>query len=171
MASDPTASPCARRRRALLAAVAALLMAAATACTNNNGDIGDWFGAWTLTAIEADGTPLAGYASGTLTWKFQSSVVNMTMVDAHHGCDDRYGTWRQLSAEQLELNFTHSDDDHPAGTGIYAPPEITHLPSDRVAVLLIRHFSAKRLVLDYTAPAGGGDGDGPATTYTYTLCR
>lgn len=147
----------------LLTLVATMMLAAATACTNNNGDIGPWFGAWTLSAIDADGTPIDDYASGSITWKFQSSVVAMTYVGPFHEADNRFGTWRQLSASELELNFTHSGGNNEAETDLYKPFPATRLPA-AVSVLQIRRFTSKHLLLDYTDPAGG-------TTYTYHLDR
>lgn len=146
-----------------LAAVVATLVALATACTQNNGYIGNWFGAWTMTSIEADGTPLADYDSGSLTWKFQSTVVNMTLVEPYHVAIDYFGTWQKLSDTQLELNFTHRDYRTPSGTDYYSPPTITHLPA-AISVLQIRQFTSKRLVLEYTDPTDG-------VTYTYRLAR
>lgn len=141
----------------------AMILLTATGCTRNNGDIGPWFGAWTLTSIESDGTPAQDYVPSTITWKFQSTVICMVQLNPYHDYIESFGTWRQISDTRLELNFSHSDSERPSGTDIYAPPPATHLPSD-VSLLEIVSISSKRIVLAYTSPDDG-------TVYTYTLDR
>lgn len=141
----------------------AIILLAATACTRNNGDIGPWFGAWTMTSIKADGIPVADYSPSTITWKFQSTVINMIQINPHHEYINSFGTWRQISDNQLELNFSHSDSERPSGTDVYAPLPATHLPAS-VSLLDIVSFSSKHIVLEYTSPTDG-------IVYTYTLDR
>ena len=140
-----------------------MILLAATACTRNNGDIGPWFGAWTMTSIKAYGIPVTDYSTSTITWKFQSTVINMIQINPHHEYINSFGTWRQISDNQLELNFSHSDLERPSGTDVYAPLPATHLPAS-VSLLDIVSFSSKRIVLEYSSPADG-------IVYTYTLDR
>ncbi len=140
----------------------AVLSTLLSGCTHNNGDIGPWFGIWTLTSIEADGAPIADYVPNSIFWKFQSTVINITQLLDHHDCRDTFGTWRQAGDSQLELNFTHSDDTLHPGTELYAPPEILHLPSD-ICTLHIVRFTDKHIILTYISTDG--------VTYKYTLVK
>ena len=139
-----------------------LIMTRLTGCTHNNGDIGPWYGAWTLTSVQIDGNTDPDYKPCTIIWKFQSTVINMTEIGPVHEVKDYFGTWRQLSDTTLELNFTHSDNDSPSGTDLYVPAAATHLPA-AVTVLQIKKFTSKHIVLTYTDPEG--------IVYTYFLDR
>lgn len=145
-----------------IAASVILLMISITGCTRNNGDIGPWFGIWTLNSIEADGTPVPDYEPNTIFWKFQSTVINITQLLECHDYHDTFGTWRQIDDSLLELNFTHSNDGQQPGTGLYAPPEEMHLPSEICKLHIVR-FTGKSLVLTYISAE--------EITYTYTLSK
>jgi hypothetical protein len=142
--------------------VALLMMLTFAGCTQNNGDIGAWFGAWTINSIEADGAPDTDYTPNSVTWKFQSTVISMIELYDYHQTSTSFGTWKQLSDSQLELNFGHGDADSDTNLGVYYPAKSTHLPIG-VSVLNIVKFSGKHLTLTYTADTG--------ITYTYTLSK
>ena len=95
--------------------------------------------------------------------RWPCTVINMIQINPHHEYINSFGTWRQISDNQLELNFSHSDLERPSGTDVYAPLPATHLPAS-VSLLDIVSFSSKRIVLEYSSPADG-------IVYTYTLDR
>jgi hypothetical protein len=142
--------------------IALLLMLTFAGCTQNNGDIGAWFGAWTLNSIEADGETDTDYTPNSVTWKFQSTVISMIQLYDYHQTTTSFGTWKRLSDSQLELNFGHSDGELENNSEMYIPAKSTHLPTG-ISVLNIVKFTDKHLTLTYTANTG--------ITYTYTLSK
>lgn len=133
--------------RNIMASIAACIIA--TACTHNNGNIGDWFGEWLMESVEINGTDDASYNSDVV-WKFQNNIVEMVTVYGHSH-DERYGTWSE-SADELILDFTHSDDLNEAGTGKYAPPAQTYLPAAIVSLRILK-LSPSEIVLSYRPDA------------------
>lgn len=119
-----------------------------TSCTHNNGDIGDWFGTWHVVNININDDVDPDY-DGCMVWKFQNDIIEMVIVnDLLHTRTESFGTW-QASESLLTLNFSHSDDKYTAGTGIYAPPSASHLPSG-ISTLSIIQLSSSEIVLQYT---------------------
>ena len=145
-------------------AVFAMVMAG---CTRNNGDIGDWFGIWHMTSVDADGKPVESY-EGNIFWKFQNNIINLVKVETgegEHGRDDCWGTWEE-SGNRLLLNFTYSDDENSVESGengatIYAPFPILHIPYGTISQLEIVNRSGGNITLKYVSPE--------QVTYTYTL--
>lgn len=121
-------------------------------CTHNNGDIGDWFGTWKLEKIEVDGSP-AEY-DGNIIWKFQSDIVWMGVVDdVMHTATNSFGTWTCID-DILTLNFTYSDNNFPnPGTGQYAPPSQTLIPSG-ITEMSVLELSSSRIRLLYRRSDG-----------------
>ena len=142
--------------------IAMLVWSLMSGCTHNNGDIGPWFGAWMLNAIEVDGQPSDEYPRDTQVWKFQSTVINVSQIYPHHYMYDSFGSWEQLSATKLELNFGHYDNATLPGEERYEPPVYTHLPKG-AAILDIVTLTDKKMVLTYLANDG--------VTYTYRLSK
>lgn len=140
-------------------------MAVVASCTHNNGDIGDWFGTWKLREITINSTPDATYA-GNMFWKFQSATIQIVELDEYHGRADSWGSWEELPASSgviLRLNFTHSDNNNPVGSGKYSPPKASYLPSASVSDLDVLHLDSKTLRLRYQAA--------DATVYEYSFSK
>lgn len=135
-----------------LMAVSVLACLAMTGCTHNDGDIGEWFGEWHLQSIEIDGVADADY-DGDVLWKFQNNIVDMVIVEKNgHSREERFGTWT-AGDSTLTLDFSHSDDLNAPGTGKYAPPAQTLLPSG-VTGLKILKLTSQEIMLQYE-PASG----------------
>jgi len=130
-------------------------------CTHNNGDIGPYFGTWKLSAIEVDGSNMDSY-KGNIFWQFQAEVFCMREVLPNHDTNVCWGSWKEASDGILELNFTHSDDSHPAGSTYYSPFIITGL-QPAVNRLDIKSKSGTRLTLSYI--------DSEGKSYTYRLIK
>lgn len=139
-------------------AVAIMTMAG---CTHNNGDIGDWFGTWHLKSIAVNDSPDTEY-HGNIVWKFQNNIIEMIEADdTEHTALERYGTWSATDSE-LTLDFTHSDDRYPSGTGIYQPLPATHIPA-AVSTLRILKRSSSEIILQFDSQDN--------TVIIYTLRR
>lgn len=117
-----------------------------TSCTHNNGNIGDWFGEWQLKAIEINGTDDSEY-QGNILWKFQSDIIEMISVTGHTETE-HFGTW-SADDNELTLNFTHHDDNNPAGSDRYSPPSITQIPAAVVSMKIVK-LSSSELILQYS---------------------
>lgn len=128
-----------------------------TSCTHNNGDIGKWFGEWQLRSIEVNGTDDADY-QGNILWKFQNNIIEMVSVTGHTQTE-HFGTWSD-SDKELTLNFTHHDDNNPAGSDRYAPPSVTRLPAAIVTLKIVK-LSSSEIILQYAPDS--------STLIVYTL--
>lgn len=151
----------------VLMAVMSMLMLAG--CTHNGGDIGKFFGTWHLDNISAhrldeEGAPAYSIESvDSVFWSFQSDVVMMQRLLPYHEYDRRWGTWREADGE-LSLDFTHSGDGIPPGTGMYYILEGLYLPPDGKVVLRIREMDKLSMVLTYDDITG-------ETRYTYYFTK
>lgn len=121
------------------------------ACTHNNGNIGELFGTWKLQSISIDGETDTSYICNVL-WKFQSSVMCMVRAnDDTHNKFESWGTWSYANDDtQLELNFTHTDNDNPnQGSMKYSPLPETYLPKATISTLDITMLNGSEMILVY----------------------
>lgn len=121
------------------------------ACTHNNGDIGELFGTWKLQSITIDGEIDSSYDNNVL-WKFQSSIMSMIRAnDSTHNRLETWGTWSYANDDtQLELNFTHTDNDNPKpGSTKYSPLPETYLPKATIFTLDIIKLNNSEMILVY----------------------
>lgn len=112
--------------------IVALLALAAAGCTQNNGRIGRLFGSWVLEKALINGQDIDLPAGTETYFSFQADVVRVTLEEDHYAAQSRLGTFRMLSEEVLQLNFDHSDDTTPSGSGAYAAPEWLGFPAKGV---------------------------------------
>lgn len=104
--------------------IAVLIVLCVTACTTNNGDIGDLYGRWQLESADIDGTPLTDWTEdGNVfcTWSLQNNIVEIEHSDLKHNNFSSFGTWVR-EGESMTFDFNHSDNDSPAGSGVYQAP-------------------------------------------------
>lgn len=120
-------------------------------CTRNNGDIGEYFGTWKLESMTVNGEIDAEY-EGNIFWKFQASVFCMVKVWEHHDYESSWGTWKELDGK-LVIDYRHYDDNHEAGSDIYAPNIETHLVAD-INELTIISMSGSKMSLSYVDENG-----------------
>ena len=121
------------------------------ACTHNNGDIGELFGTWKLQSITIEGEIDSSYDNNVL-WKFQSSIMSMIRAnDSTHNRLETWGTWSYANDDtQLELNFTHTDNDNPKpGSTKYSPLPETYLPKATISTLDIIKLNNSEMILLY----------------------
>lgn len=151
--------PAACRCMALVAAI--VVGAALQGCTSNDGNIGPWFGSWSLTGMTADGTVPADFTPGATVWEFQADVVHITRRADHSTLDrSSWGTWSE-SSDLLILDFTHSQTGVAPGTGDYSAPTWLGLPANAVSELTIVSHPGRQMRLSFNSPEG--------VTYQYTL--
>lgn len=123
-------------------------------CSHNNGGDTTFWGTWKLTSITIDGAEDGSY-TGNYFWKFQGDVINIVEVDDYlHERFDHFGTWSySASSAKLSLNFSHSDDNNPSGTGTYAPPSAIYL-TDPYTTLTVEKASGDYLTLSHEDSEG-----------------
>lgn len=130
-------------------------LAAIVGCTTNNGDIGLYYGAWGLKSVTVNGETSNAWCDDNswTTWQFQNNIVCITRYWPDHKYEDRWGTWHD-DDKSLMLDFTHSDNDYPSGTDIYAAPEWLYMPLGVVIHLEILRQTSCKMVLRNTLPNG-----------------
>lgn len=128
-------------------------------CTHNNGDIGPYFGIWKLSQLTINGEEDPAYEDN-IVWKFQASAISMVRVQEYHTHFESYGTWEEVSPEELRLKFIYSDNGNPEGSPKYSPLPETHLPPGEISLTIVS-LSSKRMQLRYQALDG--------TLYGYKL--
>lgn len=138
-----------------------MLMLLSGGCTRNNGDIGDWFGNWQIMEMQADGQPDDDY-SGQFFLEFQNNIVKIIWVapDGYaHSIYYCFGTWKELSDNSIEMDFTQSDDTDKA---IYKPFERLKFPYDRPFTLSVSDGPGNNRTLTFTDQAS-------SVTYSYII--
>ena len=72
-------------RRTLTYTVIIAVLTLLTACTTNNGDIGIWYGTWSLERMTVDGTDVpVNDGNGWTNFAFQNNVVLITRTTPLH---------------------------------------------------------------------------------------
>ena len=141
----------------------ATLLLALCSCTQNNGRIGRLFGSWVLETVTLNGQPLP-MPNGTETiWSFQSDVLRITLEEEYHHTTSYFSTFSQIDGNILRLDFTHKDDNTPAGTGVYGAPVWMGFPESGVFDLTVADSPKDRLVLTFTRSS--------SQIYTYTFSK
>lgn len=121
--------------------ILAIVLALVSSCTRNNGDIGELFGIWRVTAIEVDGVNQNDY-DGTLYFAFQSSVFSQKKMDEEtHGHENQFATWK-YQGKDIIIDF--SDDR-------YTPISITGMQPGQNLVV-VESISGKNMILSYVRP-------------------
>ncbi|MBD5193598.1 MAG: lipocalin family protein [Bacteroidales bacterium] len=121
-------------------------------CTHNNGDIGPWFGAWVIDAIEINGQPDTSYDRNVF-WSFQNEVIKISVQYPHGVVSDHFGSWKE-KGKILQLNYTHTDDVSQSYPERYAIPPVLHLPARGIIDLDIESMNGSHIVLTYTPDSG-----------------
>ncbi len=119
-------------------------------CTHNGGDIGVWFGTWTIESVTVDGTAVPDPAGAHYSVQFQGKIVLVRLVDDRHDpYTATYGNWAE-DGDQMQWLFPEED--------MY----FVQLPGlTRVNKFTIIEKSAHLVKLQQVSEAG--------VTYTYTL--
>lgn len=136
------------------------LVISLTAC-QNNGDIGDYFGTWAVSEMTVDGTPAPDFTPDITFFSFQNNIVFVErLVDTYDDLERYAGTWVD-TGDVLRLNFTHSDDAHQPGQGVYHAPDWLYFPENSVIDLKFLEKKSRSMTLQYTTDEGA--------TIVYTL--
>ena len=136
-----------------------LLMSLAMAGCQNNGNIGWLFGVWRINSYTVDGVEQTDPLISRSTIAFQGEIVEIVaVVDDYQSRITRNGTWHE-DGNDFTLNFTHSDDMRPAGTGVYEAPGWLGMTSDFPMQMTISDQTSDRFTLTWE------DGDGLVKVY------
>ena len=91
------------------------LMMTRTGCTHNGGDIGIWFGTWSVDRYFIDGQQqqLDPNGLGTAYYiQFQRSVICVRYTDALHNGGESYGSWVESDdGTSMTIDFDPSNYD------------------------------------------------------------
>ena len=121
----------------------AIVLAIASSCTRNNGDIGELFGLWRVTAIEVDGVNRSDY-NGTIYFAFQSSVFSQKLMNEEtHWADDFFASWK-YQGKDIIIDFSDKR---------YTPIAITGMQQG-LNLVTVESISGKDLILSYVNPEG-----------------
>lgn len=108
------------------------LLLVMTSCKTNNGDIGRWYGLWTLERMAVDGTDVPAVTDeGWTNFAFQNDVVLITRTDRLGDVDERFGTWTETDGF-MDLDYGHRDDLGEGNQYIYKAPEWLYFIPDGV---------------------------------------
>lgn len=134
-------------------AILTVWLLALTSCTQNGGHIGTLFGSWSMTEMTVDGTPRAFPDQDYTTVSFQGTVAEFEYHKGLHMPFGRYATWVKVD-DILRFDFTHHDDDNPAGTGKYEAPSWLDLPSNCVIDMTIAKLDSGHMTWVYRTTGG-----------------
>lgn len=134
--------------------IVSLLVLITSACVHNNGNIGPLFGTWGLDAMIVDGVPETHPEDANTFIMFQSNVVKIHLIDSRSTflgyC---YGSWER-DGDVLELDFTHFDNKHEPGTGVYAAPAWLHFVPKGITTMRILKLKGGNMEWEQTTPEG-----------------
>lgn len=120
----------------------------------NDGPIGYKFGVWRVDSYTVDNQPVEDPLVYQTTIAFQGGVVNVIALnDDYIGSNDQYGSWSE-DGDRLYLDFTHGDDNHPAGSDYYAAPWWLGWTSDYVMEFTVEKHSDREMTWKYINPQG-----------------
>lgn len=109
-------------RRTLTYTVIIAVLTLLTACTTNNGDIGIWYGTWSLERMTVDGTDVpVNDGNGWTNFAFQNNVVLITRTTPLHDVTECFGTWAEDGSEMI-FDYSHHDDMGDYAQVTYAAP-------------------------------------------------
>ncbi|MDE6301321.1 MAG: hypothetical protein K2M19_06355 [Muribaculaceae bacterium] len=136
--------------RLIVTSIAAICIAGC----QNEGPIGYKFGVWRIDSYSADGIPVTDILVENTTIAFQGGAINVIALrDNYMNSFDQYGSWTE-EGNTLYLNFTHSDDNHPAGSDFYAAPYWLGWTSEEVMAFEVEKHSNREMTWRYISPAG-----------------
>lgn len=134
-------------------AVVILLALTLSAC-QNNGHIGWIFGVWRVNEYIADGVRQTDPLISRCTLAFQGDVVEVVAIpDEYQTRITRNGTWAE-NGNDFTLDFTHSDDWRPSGTGLYEAPAWLGMTSQAPMHMTISERTSDKFTLTWEDSEG-----------------
>lgn len=145
-------------RKCLICIVGILLSFAS--CVTNEGDIGFFYGQWSLTDMSID-SHKADVEVELYFWKFQNNIIQIQTLTDLNQTNYSIGTWEEKDGV-LFLNFTH----HDVMTGSenwarFNPPADLGIPGRVISPLEIEKLTSKDMVLRFDR------NDGKIYRYTF----
>lgn len=132
----------------VMGAVAMLL----SACTNH-GDIGYFYGQWSLKSLSIDGED-SGVDVDAYFWKFQNNIIEIQKFFEFHDYYYYLGTWEEAD-NILLLDFDHKEIiDGEENWVRYTPPSELGIPGRTTSAMLIEQLTASHMVLRFERTDG-----------------
>lgn len=130
-----------------------------SACTNH-GDIGYFYGQWSLKSLTVDGED-SGVDVDAYFWKFQNNIIEIQKFFEFHDFFTSLGTWEE-SDNMLLLDFDHKEIiDGEENSVRYTPPSELGIPGHTTSALHIEALTASDMVLRFDRA------DGKVYRYTF----
>ncbi len=131
-----------------------------SSCMTNHGDIGYFYGQWSLMSMTVDSEE-AGIDVRSYFWRFQNNIIEMQKVLEAHDYVTMLGSWEEKD-NVLYLNFTYGEGENAdENLERYNPPSELGIPGREISGLDIEKLTAKDMVLRYVNSQG--------RTYRYTF--
>ena len=131
----------------------AVILLALCSCRVNNGDIGDYFGSWSLYDMKIDGETPADFDPELTFWQFQNNIIDICRVEFMYDRVAHWGTWEEENGSLL-LNFMHHNGNDAPGSGEYSAPAWIGFTSDEIMSLSFVSRASKRMTLSWNSPDG-----------------
>ena len=130
-----------------------------SSCTNH-GDIGYFYGQWSLKSLTVDGED-SGVDVDVYFWKFQNNIIEIQRFFEFHDFYYYLGTWREEENE-LFLNFDHKEIiDGEENYVRYTPPAELGIPGRTTSIMHIEKLTSSDMVLRFERS------DGKVYRYTF----
>lgn len=129
-------------------------------CDPNHGDIGYFYGQWSLRALSVDGED-EDIDVKLYFWKFQNDIIEIQKFLDFLDCNICLGTWREEENE-LFLNFDHKEIiDGEENYVRYTPPAELGIPGRTTSIMHIEKLTSSDMVLRFERS------DGKVYRYTF----
>lgn len=146
-------------KRTLSYIVLAVMMSLLGGCTTNNGDIGIWYGLWSLDRLTVDGADDTAYNfDGWTNFAFQNNVVLITKTNQLADVTECYGTWQQ-DGDEMVFDYNHHDNLDEQSQQIYNAPAWIYFAAKSVTRCRILSSDSKTVTLQQVTA------DGKTVTY------
>ncbi len=146
-------------KRTLFYTVFLLTLGLFTGCKTNNGDIGIWYGLWSLERMAVDGVEDKSLDSdGWTNFAFQNNVVLITRTTPLADVTECYGTWHEENGE-IDFDYNHRDDMGDYAQSIYDAPAWLYFTPKGVTRCKILSSTSKVVTLQQITS------DGKTVTY------
>lgn len=137
-----------------------VVVMALSSCHANHGDIGYFYGQWSLRSLTIDDEE-ADFDVKVFFWKFQNDIIEIQKFFEFHDYYICLGTWEEAD-NVLMLNFDHKEMiDGEENWVRYTPPSELGLPARSVSSLQIEKLTGSDMVLRFDRP------DGKVYRYTF----
>lgn len=131
-----------------------------SSCRSNHGDIGYFFGQWSLKSMTVDGEE-ADVDVKAYFWKFQNNIIEIQKILEFHDGTYCLGTWEEAD-NILSLDFDHKEIiDGEENWVRYTPPSELGIPARTTSAMYIEKLTDSDMELRFERA------DGKVYRYTF----